>query len=100
MSSRDLVGLQHRTGNSVGVRFERRGGDGLVHDGERCRAWTRRRLRQQGQGGVFGGYFFGDRDGLELGEDVVELDGVEAEVLAAGADGLGNALRSVVAIMR
>ena len=31
-------------------------------------------------------------DGLELGEDVVELDGVEAEVLAARADGLRNAL--------
>ena len=31
-------------------------------------------------------------DGAEFAEDVDELDGVEAEVLAAGADGLGDVL--------
>ena len=33
------------------------------------------------------------RDLRQLGHDVVELDGVKAEVLAAGADGLRNVLR-------
>jgi len=33
------------------------------------------------------------RDHAKLGEDVVELDGMKAEVLAARADGLGNVFR-------
>src|ERR1039457_2296591 len=32
-------------------------------------------------------------DHLQLGQNVVELDGVKTEVLAAGADGLGNVFR-------
>ena len=42
--------------------------------------------------GVVGGDVFGGGDGAELADDVVELDGVKAEVLAARADGLGDVL--------
>ena len=83
----DLVGLQD--GAAV---FDGRGCDGLIHDGERVAHGAVTGFGEQGESCVFSDDFFVLGDGFELGEDVVELDGVEAEVLAAGADGLGNAL--------
>ena len=69
-----------------------RGGDGLVHDGEGVAHGAVAGLGEQGEGGIVGEDAFGGGDGAELAEDVGELDGVEAEVLAARADGLGNVL--------
>ena len=67
-------------------------GDGLVHDGKRVAHGAVAGFGEQGECVVFGGDLFVIGDLRELGENVVELDGVKAEVLAAGADGLGNVL--------
>ena len=72
--------------------LQRRGGDGLVHDGERIAHGAVAGLGEQRERGFVRGDAFGGGDGAELGHDVVQLDGVEAEVLAARADGLGNVL--------
>ena len=81
-----------RGGEHGAAGFDRSGGDGLVHDGERVAHGAVAGLGQQGQSGVFGGDLLLAGDHLQLGENVVEFDGVKAEVLAAGADGLGNVL--------
>ena len=70
-----------------------RGGDGLVHDARARRAWSRRRLRRGGESVASSATMFSAvAMVLELADDVVELDGVEAEVLAARADGLRDVL--------
>ncbi len=79
-----------RGGEDGAIVFDGRGGDGLIHDGERIAHGAVAGFGKQGERGVFGGDFFLPGNHLELGEDVVEFDGVKAEVLAAGADGLGN----------
>jgi hypothetical protein len=79
--------------------FERRmavhrgcGGDGLVHDGERVAHGAVAGFGEQGERGVVGDDDLFARDHLQLADDVVELYGVEAEVLAARADGLRDVL--------
>ncbi len=69
-----------------------RGGDGLVHDAERVAHAAVAGFGEQVEGGGVGEDVFVEGDLLELAEDVVELDGVKAEVLAAGADGLRDVL--------
>ena len=74
------------------LRAHGRRGDGLVHDGERVAHGAVAGLGEQGERGVVGVDAFCVGDGAQLAEDVDQLDGVEAEVLAARADGLGNVL--------
>ena len=69
---------------------EGRAGDGLVHDGEGVAHGTVTGFGEQGKSGVVGDDVLGFGDELELADDVVELDGVKAEVLAARTDGLRN----------
>ena len=81
----DLLGVE--AGDSV---FERGGGDGLVHDAEGVAHAAVAGFGEERQGGFVGVDAFVGGDGAELAEDVDELDGVEGEVLAARADGLGD----------
>ena len=74
------------------IGFDGRAGDGLVHDGERVAHGAVAGFGEQRERGVIGGDVFGGGDGAQLAEDVVELDGVKAEVLAARADGLRDVL--------
>ncbi len=88
----------HELANLLGgenwmARFDRGGGDGLVHDGERVAHGAVAGFSEQGEGGVLGGDLLLGGNHLQLGENVVEFDGVKTEVLAAGADGLGNVFR-------
>ncbi len=71
--------------SSVGSR-----GDGLIHDGECVAHGAVAGLGEEREGGVVGLDAFRVGDGAELAENVDELDGVEREVLAARADGLGD----------
>ena len=70
-----------------------RRGDGLIHDRERVAHRAIACLGQEGQSTLLGveAFFLGDH--LQLRENVLKLDGVKAEVLAARADGLRNVLR-------
>jgi hypothetical protein len=83
----DLRGIELRMAGDGG-----RGGDGLVHDGEGVAHGAVAGLGEQREGGVVRGDGLGGGDEAELADDVVELDGVEAEVLAARADGLRDVL--------
>ena len=71
---------------------QRRRSDGLIHDGEGIAHGAVAGFGEQGEGGVVDVELFLGGDGAELADDVVELDGVKAEVLAARADGLRNVL--------
>ncbi len=82
-----------RGGKDRAVLLDRRRGNRLVHDGERVAHRAVSCLGQQGKGRIFSVDFFFDGDHLQLGENVVELDCVKAEVLAARTDRLRNVLR-------
>src|SRR6185312_8322180 len=66
----------------------RRGCDRLVHDGECITHRAIAGFGKQRERGVVGDDVLGLGDELQLADDVVELYGMEAEVLAARADGL------------
>src|SRR5581483_6209848 len=68
-------------------------GDGLVHDAERVAQGAVAGLGEHGEGGVVSRDCFASGDVAQLAHDFVELHGVEAEVLRARADGLGNVFR-------
>ena len=68
-------------------------GDGLVHDGERIAHGAITGFGQQGQRLRISQDSFLERNLRQLGHDVVELDGVEAEVLAPGPDSLRDVFR-------
>jgi hypothetical protein len=78
---------------SGGCRHKLRRGDGLVHDGEGVAHGTVARFGEQGQGSVIDFDLLLIGDGTKLADDVVEADGVKAEVLAARADGLRDVFR-------
>ena len=91
----DVGDAAHEGADFVGgergyTTFNGRRGDGLVHDGERVAHGAVAGFGEEGEGRVVRGDVFGGGDGAELADDVVELDGVKAEVLAARADGLGD----------
>ncbi len=71
---------------------DRGGGDGLIHDRQSIAHGAVAGFREEGECGAVGGDVFGGGDGAELADDVVELDGVKAEVLAARANGLRDVL--------
>ena len=75
------------------ARLDGRRSNRLVHDRERVAHRAVARLGQQGQSAILGvePFFFGDH--LQLRQNVLELDGVKTEVLAARADGLRNVFR-------
>ena len=76
-------------------RAQRRGGDGLVHDGERVAHGAVAGFGEQSESAASSACdALGVGDGAELAEDVDELDGVKAEVLAARADGLRECPRA------
>ncbi len=79
--------------NGAIVRVDGGRGDGLVHDAERVAHRSVAGLGQQGQRGFFRFDIFLRCNHLELREDVVELDGVKAEMLTARSDGLRNIFR-------
>ncbi len=70
----------------------RGGGDGLVHDGQGVAHGAVARLGQESQRGVVDVDGFIEGDFAQLADDVVELDGVKAEVLTARADSLRDVL--------
>ena len=69
-----------------------RGGDRLVHDGERVAHGAITGFGQQRERGSSATMSSAFGDVAQLPDDVVELDGVKAEVLAARADGLRDVL--------
>ncbi len=76
--------------NGIEREVVRGGGDGLVEDGERVAQRAVARFGEQGESVVVGGDLFFGYDVAELPHDVFELHRAKTEVLAAGADGLGN----------
>jgi hypothetical protein len=81
------------SGKDGAASFDGRRGNGLIHDGQRVAHGTVTGFSEEGERIVLGGDLLVTRDHAKLGEDVVELDGMKAEVLAARADGLGNVFR-------
>ncbi len=78
-------------GVEAGAAIENgRAGDGLVHDAEGVAHGAVAGFGEECEGAFVGIDAFVFGDAAELAEDVGELDGVEGEVLAAGADGLGD----------
>ena len=67
-------------------------GDGLVHDGKCIAHGAVPGFGQHGQCVIISLNVFFFADGAKLGNDVIKLDRMKAEILAAGADGLRNVL--------
>ena len=79
--------------NRVGSDFSAGGSNGLIEDGERVAHGTVAGFGEQGESVVVGFDVFARDQIAKLGDDGVELDGAETEMLAARADGLRNILR-------
>ncbi len=78
-------------GVEAGAAIENgRAGDGLVHDAEGVAHGAVAGFGEEREGAFVGVDAFVLGDAAEFAEDVGELDGVEGEVLAARADGLGD----------
>src|SRR5207245_2752459 len=79
-------GGAHQVTDRVGGNFSAGGGNGLVEDGEGVAHGAVAGFGEQGQRIVVGFDFFSCDQVAQLGDDGIELDGAEAEVLAARAD--------------
>src|SRR4051812_32360679 len=67
--------------------------DRLIHDAQRIAHRAVAGLRKQRKRGILSSNILLPRNHLELREDVVKLDRMKAEVLAARTDRLRNVLR-------
>ena len=84
----DLHGREHGPSRLNGC-----GSDRLVHDRQRVAHRSVTGLGQQRQRGVLRLHLLLPRNHPQLSENVIELDRMKAEMLAARADGLRNVLR-------